>query len=131
MNISITMHCSTVTVAVANHRPCHANKDNLDRWREGDKVQQRMQGRGLARPSEKKLIGNHMEPKHVRRRCKLTETSSHINHLWTLSLSSVATRSNSFPSANEGAFIRTRCVNFQISGMGILCWGGMWAPVFT
>lgn len=109
MNITITMHCSTVTVAVANHRPCHANKDNLDRWREGDKVQQRMQGRGLARPSEKNLIGNHMEPKHIRRRCKLTKTSSHINHLWTLSLSSEAIYSNSSPSASEGTFIRTRC----------------------
>ena len=45
MNITITMHCSTVTVAVAYHQPCHANKENLDRWREEDKVQQRTQER--------------------------------------------------------------------------------------
>lgn len=41
------MYCSTVTVAVANHRPCHANKDNLDRCREGDKVQQKDAGKGV------------------------------------------------------------------------------------
>lgn len=53
MNISITMHCSTVTVAVANHWPCHANKENLDRWKERDKAQdvgKRLEARDGQRP---------------------------------------------------------------------------------
>lgn len=41
-NIAVTAHCSCVTVAVANHRFCHASRDNLDRWRGADKLQQRI-----------------------------------------------------------------------------------------
>lgn len=72
------MHCSTVTVAVANHRPCHANKDNLDRWREGDKVQQRMQGKGVGATEGQKSDGDQVGQKHIRPRCKLTKKTSHI-----------------------------------------------------
>lgn len=79
MNITITMHCSTVTVAVANHRPCHANKENLDRLREGDKVQQRMHGKrglGVTRGGGgvgKKSCWNQVEAKHIKTRCKLSK----------------------------------------------------------
>lgn len=66
MNITIPMHCSTVTVAVANHWPCHANKENLDRWKEGDKVQLRMHGRGLGRLRDR----NQVDKKHINQRCK-------------------------------------------------------------
>lgn len=73
------MHCSTVTVAVANHRPCHANKENLDRLREGDKVQQRMHGKrglGVTRGEGgvgKKSCWNQVGEKHIKSRCKLTK----------------------------------------------------------
>lgn len=79
MNITITMHCSTVTVAVANHRPCHANKENLDRLREGDKVQQRMHGKrglGVTRGEGgvgKKSCWNQVGEKHIKSRCKLSK----------------------------------------------------------
>lgn len=79
MNITITMHCSTVTVAVANHRPCHANKENLDRLREGDKVQQMMHGKrglGVTRGEGgvgKKSCWNQVGEKHIKSRCKLSK----------------------------------------------------------
>lgn len=73
------MHCSTVTVAVANHRPCHANKENLDRLREGDKVQQMMHGKrglGVTRGEGgvgKKSCWNQVGEKHIKSRCKLSK----------------------------------------------------------